>query len=147
MKSLFRELFEYSHHFNQKWADIFIDSQDKITERSVKLLSHVLNAHDIWNNRIDQQKAPFGVWDIHDLSNLKSIDRANYEQTLKILDRSDLNEIISYKTSRGQPFKNSIRDILFHVINHSTHHRGQIAADFRQNGLEPPVTDYIFFKR
>lgn len=147
MKAFFKELFEYSHHFNQKWTDIFAENPNEIPERSIKLFSHILNAHHVWNSRIEQQPTTFGVWAIHDLSNLKGIDRTNYEHSLQILGKSDLNEIISYKTSRGEPFKNSVRDILFHVINHSTHHRGQIAADFRQNGLEPLVTDYIFYKR
>jgi uncharacterized damage-inducible protein DinB len=44
-------------------------------------------------------------------------------------------------------FTNTIKDILFHIINHSTNHRGQIAVDFRNNGLEPLVLDYVFYKR
>lgn len=147
MKSFLKELFEYSHHFNQKLADIFNDNADKASERSLTLINHILNSHHIWNSRINQQQASFGVWDMHDLRDLKSLDKTNYEQSLQILDKSDLDKVIGYKTSKGQPFSNSVRDILFHVINHSTYHRGQIAAEFRQNGLEPVVTDYVFYKR
>ena len=75
------------------------------------------------------------------------IDKANYENSLLILDKFDLNEVMNYKTSNGLAFNNSIHDTLLHVINHSTYHRGQIASDFRQNGLEPLVSDYIFYKR
>ncbi|QLH28398.1 MAG: hypothetical protein HWD63_02710 [Candidatus Parvibacillus calidus] len=39
-----------------------------------------------------------------------------------------------------------MKDIIFHIINHSTYHRGQIAMEFRQSGLEPLNTDYIFYK-
>lgn len=147
MKQFFKEIFEYNHHFNQKLADIFSAQSEKTSERSIKLFNHLLNAHQIWNNRIDPQQKTFGVWEIHNTSELKIIDQTNYEQTLLIIDSFDLNATSTYTNSKGQLFNNNIRDILFHIANHSTYHRGQIASDFRQNGLEPLITDYVFFKR
>ena len=147
MKQLFRELFEYNHHFNQKLSDVFTDSPDKTSEKAVKLFNHILNAHQIWNNRVEPRKTTFGVWELHAIHDLKNIDKANYEHTLQILDTVDLNENINYSTSKGKAFNNRIRDILFHVINHSTYHRGQIATEFRQHGLEPLVTDYTLYKQ
>lgn len=146
MKPFFEDLFRYSHHFNQELADLFADNPDKTPERSLKLYSHILNAQMIWNCRIEGSQPPFGVWDIHSLGDYKSIDKTNYERSLRILHHRDLSSIVEYST-RGQEFKNSIRDILFHVINHSTYHRGQIATDLRQNGIDPLVTDYVFYKR
>ena len=147
MNEFFKELFEYSHHFNQKLWGVFNDNPDKTSEKAVKLYNHILNAHQIWNNSIEPKQATFGVWEFHLVQDLKGIDKANFEQTLFILDKFDLNDKISYTNTKGQTFNNSIRDILFHAINHSTYHRGQIATEFRQNGLEPLVTDYIFYKR
>ena len=147
MKPFFKELFEYSHHFNQQLFDIYTAIPDKTSEKSVQLFNHILNAHQIWNNRIDPKQPTFDVWQIHDTQDLKEIDKANYNQTVKILGAFDLDEIISYSNSKGQAFRRNIRDILFHVINHSTYHRGQIATEFKQHGLEPLVTDYIFYKR
>ncbi len=147
MKPFLKELFEYSHHFNQKLYHVFNDHPDKTTEKAIGIYNHMLNAHQIWNNRIDKKQEPFGVWEIRPIQNCQDIDNVNYEQTLFILEKFDLNETIQYQNSQGQLFSNSIRDILFHVANHSTYHRGQIAMEFRQNGLEPLVTDYIFYKR
>jgi uncharacterized damage-inducible protein DinB len=147
MKSFFRELFEYNHTFNQKLIDAFNDNPDKTSEKSAKLINHLLNAHQIWNNRIESKQKTFEVWELHAIPYLKSIDKTNYENTLQILDKFNLHETINYANSKGQTFNNSVRDILFHVINHSTYHRGQIAAEFRQNGLNPLITDYIFYKR
>ncbi|WP_143961353.1 DinB family protein [Litoribacter populi] len=147
MKQFFKELFEYGHHFNQKLGDLFNDNLDKTSEKAVKFYSHILNAHQIWNNRIDPKPSVFGVWDIHPIQDCKNIDKMNFEHSLLILDKSDLDGIVQYTNTKGQTFSNSIRDILFHVINHSTYHRGQIATEFRQNGLDPLITDYIFYKR
>ena len=35
--------------------------------------------------------------------------------------------------------------MLRHIVNHSTHHRGQVAAKLRRFGIEPPVTDFFFW--
>lgn len=40
----------------------------------------------------------------------------------------------------------SIADIILHVFNHATYHRGQLITMGRQVGLTlPPRTDYIYF--
>ncbi len=42
----------------------------------------------------------------------------------------------------------SIEDILLHVCNHATYHRGQLITLGRQQGLnKPPRTDYIYYIR
>jgi uncharacterized damage-inducible protein DinB len=147
MKSFFRDLFEYSHHFNQELAVIFSESPDKPSEKAVQLFNHLLNAHQIWNNRIEPKQLPFGVWQLNPTQEFENINSANYEQTLYILDNFDLNTTVGYTNSKGDTFSNNIRDIYFHVINHSTYHRAQIATEFRQYGLNPLVSDYIFYKR
>ena len=147
MIHFFKELFEYSHHFNQQLATVFTVQANLSSEKSIKLFSHILNAHQVWNSRIIQDKDLFRVWEIHPGKELQEIDRANYLNSIKILDQFDLNSSVKYTNSKGDAYTNSVRDILFHVINHSTYHRGQIAAEFRQNGIEPLVTDYIFYKR
>lgn len=147
MKPFFKELFDYSHHYNQQLSETFMESPDKTSDKAVALYNHLLNAHQIWNYRIEPKGTAFGVWEIHAVQDLKSIDRANYERTLQILDKFDLEETIHYSNSKGKVFRNSIRDVLFHIINHSTYHRGQIATAFKAHGLAPLVTDFIFFKR
>lgn len=147
MQNFFKELFEYNHRVNQKLADVFIEHPDKTSEKAIKLYSHILNAHTIWNSRIELKKTAAGVWDLQTIQALKSIDQTNYECTLQLLDKLESSPTINYTNSKGQAFSSTVRDILFHVINHSTYHRGQIASDFKQHGLEPLITDYIFFKR
>lgn len=140
-------LFKYNHHFNVKLSGLFYEKLYLTSERSVKLFSHILNAHHIWISRIEGQKPRFDVWSIHPVTEFASINQDNYDITLQLLDRVDLSEVIRYTTSTGKAFANTIGDILFHIVNHSTYHRGQIASDFRETGIEPLNTDYIMFKR
>jgi uncharacterized damage-inducible protein DinB len=146
MKSLFADLFTYHHHFNQKLISEFKTHGAKLPERSFPLWCHVLNAHQIWNARI-LKTVEFKVHQLHELDQLPAIDNTNYTATLRILDKANFDSNITYKNSKGQEFTNTLRDILLHVANHTTHHRGQIISDFRQVGIEPLVTDYIFFRR
>ncbi len=146
MKVFFNELFEYSNHFNQLVIDKLYELPDKASEKVIQLQNHIINAHQIWNSRI-LNEVPFGVLEIHPIEDLKDLDNKNYQDTLKIILAKDLSQKFEYTNTKGQTFTNSLQDILFHIINHSTYHRAQIATECRQYGLEPVVSDYIFYKR
>ena len=147
MKAFFRQLYTYNHYCNQNLYDLFNEHQNKTSEKSVKWFNHILNAQQIWNNRIEGKQTSFGTWDRHPLHDLKAMDESNYHETLHILGNLGLSGMIHYTNTNGQGFDNTVQDILFHVINHSTYHRGQIATECREHGLEPLVTDFIFYKR
>ena len=146
MKTFFKELFQYNHHFNQAVITALTENPEHTSERCVKLVSHLLNAHQIWNCKIQPGQLPYERLEIHQIQDFREIDQKNFELSMRILDHYDLNQMVRYSISTGKVFNHSVRDILFHVINHSTYHRGQIATEFRQCGLEPLMTDYIFYK-
>lgn len=143
----FKDLFEYNFSANKALLKMFQENEGKIPEKSIQLLNHLLNAHQIWNERILDTKTSCDVWEIRPLHLLDEINETNHNQTLQILEHITLDNIKHYKTSKGIDFSNSIRDILFHVINHSNYHRAQIATDVKQSGIDPINTDYIFYKR
>lgn len=146
MTDLFGELFAYSHHCNLRLAALLIQHEQQLPERPLRQFSHILNAQRIWNNRIQPGPQGFGIWDVHPSEALITIENANHEHTLQILGQYPLNETVDYLNTRGELFTNSVRDMLFHVVNHSTYHRAQIATDLKQQGIEPLTTDYIFYK-
>lgn len=147
MDLFFKDIFEYNHHFNQKIANQLIENEPKVSARVISLFSHVINAQQIWNVRITENKNTLAVNQIHSFEDCKKIDIENYQQTIQILETYELDKTIQYANSKGDKFENTVRQILFHVSNHSSHHRGQIIADLKQNGIEPMITDYIFYKR
>lgn len=143
---MFFELFEYNQAMNKALLDAFGRYGDKASPKSVSLMNHIVNAHQIWLARLQNQSAT-GVWDVRLLNDLVVQDRENHARSFDLLASVDLSSTISYSNSRGVSFENKIQDILFHVVNHSTYHRGQIAMDFRNSGLNPIATDFIFYKR
>ncbi len=146
MKAFFKDIFEYHHYYNQKLIDVLIENETILSEKSLPLFSHCLNAHQIWNSRILKTSA-FEVHQLHQINNLKTIDNANNIITTKIIDTIDLNDKISYTNSKSQHFINSVGDVLFHIANHFTHHKAQLISDLRHHGIPPIVTDYIVYKR
>lgn len=147
MKPFFQQLFDYNFYCNKQLIAV-CGSLEVIPERTASLFSHMLNAHHIWNARILGQEAQFGVWEMQAFERWEDLHYENQRTTFEIITNADqLEARISYENIEGRTYANSLKDILFQVINHSTHHRAQIAADLRANGAEPPASDYIFYKR
>lgn len=147
MKQFFKELFEYTFHFNEKVIDSLLDIEGAIPEKALQLINHTINAQEIWNTRIENKPCVIDVWGIRPLDTLKTINEANYQNSLIIIEKFDFDKKTKYTNTQGKTFENTVRDMLFHAINHSTYHRGQIATYCKLSGLTPLVTDYIFYKR
>ncbi len=146
MSSFLKELFDYNYHSNQRLAELLMEHEHQVSEKSISLFSHILNAQHIWNCRMNAVQPLYAVWDLQSFTDFKNIDTDNYERSIAILNKVDLTDDITYRNSKGV-FTNSYRDILFHIINHSTYHRAQIATECKLAGIEPLSTDYIFYKR
>ena len=54
---------------------------------------------------------------------------------------------VTYNNMSGQPFEQPLADILLHVFNHQTHHRGQAHACLSMLAAAPPSLDMILFQR
>jgi uncharacterized damage-inducible protein DinB len=63
------------------------------------------------------------------------------------LDDADLDRIIEYRTTEGEPYRSVVEDVLTQLYGHSLYHRGQVAILLRRIGAEPAVTDFIFWAR
>lgn len=147
MNFFFIDLFEYNRFCNQKYSEVLINYAGPRPAHTIQLFSHIVNAHQIWNSRINGNQPQAGVWEVHNLEEIKKNDEINFETSLMILRSLDLEKPVTYINSKGASYTNPVKEILFHVINHSTYHRGQLASVLKQNDIQPPVTDYIFYKR
>ena len=143
---MFRELLEYCKEADQRLIEVFKNSKTN-SPKALTLFSHVLNAQHIWASRILKRAQVFPFTHVHLLNDFDNVCEQNFQLFLEVLDKVSLEEKISYTNSTGNNYTSDVKDILFHVVNHSTHHRGQIMMLFRDRGIEPPVTDYIFLKR
>lgn len=141
------ELFAFTHAMNERCIDTILRHEDHVPDRALALQGHILNAHHIWLARIAGVPAAHEPWELHLVDAYALLNNRNLEQTNAVLASDDPSRIVHYANTIGQAFSNAVGDILFHVVNHGTHHRAQIASLLRAAGLPPPVLDFIAYKR
>jgi uncharacterized damage-inducible protein DinB len=63
------------------------------------------------------------------------------------LTEKSLGEEVSFTLIGGNPGRMTRSEILLHIVNHSTYHRGYVAQMFYQVPARPPTTDLPVFLR
>ncbi|MFT4567098.1 MAG: putative damage-inducible protein DinB/transcriptional antiterminator Rof (Rho-off) [Saprospiraceae bacterium] len=140
------EKLEYNHWANQKLLEHLKELNDYPSNIELRI-SHIINAHDIWNRRILQMSQRFGIWELSSPEDWRPLFCHVNIETNKILKQGQLEKMVSYESTKGDLYRSSIADIVFHLINHGTYHRGQISDLLSSSGIEALPTDYILFSR
>ena len=52
---------------------------------------------------------------------------------------------VRYTNFQGVEWEYSLGQMVHHIVNHSSYHRGQLATMLRQLGFVPPQTDYLVY--
>jgi uncharacterized damage-inducible protein DinB len=141
-------LFEYDH-----WADLrTLDAlSDKDSERCRRIFAHLLITKQEYLDRLEgKDSTGFDFWPDLAIDGCRELARSTHERYMGLLKGADetlLERKAGYKTSEGIPYENTYRDLLTHVLLHSSIHRGNIVLKMREEGLEPPKIDYILYLR
>lgn len=59
------------------------------------------------------------------------------------LTEADLESAFTYTNMKGQASSKNFGEVLSHIFNHQTHHRGQASTLLSQAGVDIGVTDYL----
>jgi uncharacterized damage-inducible protein DinB len=70
-----------------------------------------------------------------------------WKQWGDLLTEESIHGDISYKSAKGDAFATPTWQIVLHVVNHGTHHRGQVSGFLRAMGHTPPPLDFTIFCR
>ena len=149
LKDHFIRLFKYNDWATKEAATV-INNTKQNEKRVYELLPYIVNAQRIWLNRVQQKNIFPDPWEEHSAKECieySAIITSDWINFISGMDDADLERIIKYKNNKGEDCKNTIKDIVMHIINHSTYHRAQIAQLIRQSGGQPPKTDYIAYQR
>lgn len=148
MKEHFLKLFDY-----ERWADAkIIGAMRQVSapnEKALELFSHVVESREVWLDRVKNGMNASSTWKERDFESGAEITFENLNEWKRFLEdagEEDLHRIISYKNMKGEPFKTLIKDIMTHVVNHSTQHRGQIVLLLKGQIASLPI-DYIVYNR
>lgn len=145
-KLFLTDLYAYHQWANLKYLAL-IETSSASNEDIYKLFNHIFNAQEIWNSRILSKPCELTPWSSRQIQTIKAASIHLHQESLDIINTSTLSKQITYKNSAGKQYTNTVQEILFHVVNHATYHRAQLASRFKQLQIDPPATDYIFYKR
>ncbi|WP_339899698.1 DinB family protein [uncultured Gilvimarinus sp.] len=71
------------------------------------------------------------------------IDNAIIEWSADELQSGDLQRALAYHNSKGEVAERDFGELVMHLFNHQTHHRGQVSTLLNQRGLDIGVTDFL----
>ena len=150
MKDYFLRLNEYNIWANNNTAQS-IRNTAGLDTKALELFSHILIAQTIWLDRISQHPISFdSPWiklSAEECNILSEKNYGNWKNYLENISEEELSKVVVYKNVKGDTFKNKLSDIIAHVFNHSSYHRGQIAQHVKKSNGKPAVTDFIAFAR
>ena len=116
------------------------------------IIAHIAGAEWIWLERWKGSSQagllPESEFETVEIAaqRLRTIDH-DLEEFTSQLTQQDLDGSRGYRTTEGKAYSNVLSDMLLHLANHSSYHRGQIATLLRQSGAVPQSTDFILFIR
>ena len=114
-------------------------------------LVHVFAADRIWLCRVTGTPAPEPFVDPEKDMHL-SVLQNDWQELLErwkqwAASLTDTNAVIQYQDLKGNPHQSPAWQIVLHLVNHGTHHRGQAAGFLRTMGHAPPTLDLIGYYR
>jgi uncharacterized damage-inducible protein DinB len=112
-------------------------------------LVHVFTADRAWLGRLEGEAPPrANAQDFADLPALLEVWEPVLTRWLVVVaSLGDPGRLIEYRSFAGDPFSNTLGQIVRHVVNHGTYHRGQVATMLRQSGAQAVSSDLISFYR
>lgn len=124
----------------------------KTADKSVlDTLVHVYAADRIWLARVlAEPRATFIDPEDHDLGLLQAEWPALHQRWklwLRDFTDADVRRVISYRDMKSNAYSQPAWQIILHLVNHGTHHRGQISGFLRSMDRTPPPLDLIAYYR
>lgn len=161
MKQLLIDYANYDYWANKQMLDLVLSltkAQQQQTIQSSfpsihKTCSHMWDAYRIWWQRLQKDADIMGPTVNADYSLQQVVENIlncnkQWIDWVTSASQVQLDSNLDFKTMKGDSFSQPMSDILLHLSNHGTYHRGQLVTMLRQVGVEKiSQTDYILYAR
>ncbi|MBL9035047.1 MAG: damage-inducible protein DinB [Rhodospirillaceae bacterium] len=163
MKAHFRRLAAYNRWANEKIYDAvgslparaFAAPRVGFFPSLARTLNHILVGDSFWMGRLDGSGTPPGLTRLdqilhEEFAALRAARAAMDQRIVAFVDglsEQRIGETLVYKTTTGVAQETPVDQVLTHVFNHQTHHRGQAHAMLSSTEVAPPPLDLIYFLR
>ncbi len=161
MKELFIQYALYNKWANDKIMDTVLQMSSEITDKPIEssfgslrlTILHLWFTESLWWQRLhltEKIVTPASDSNIP----LEAVCDGLKKQSLQwyewVVNAKDLylNHVFAYRNSRGEEYKQPVFQMLLHLFNHQSYHRGQVIVMLRQSGVKKlPNTDFINWSR
>lgn len=161
MKELLKQYAAFNVWATQKIAEVILSLPEEKQRQEVPssfsslhtTLLHMWDAESIWWQRLKLQEriiVPNQVFTGTTKELVDSLHQQSKQWEDWISNASDLSidHVFQYQTFSKEQYKQPTWQMLLHVFNHGTYHRGQLVNMLRQLGVEKiPATDFIIWAR
>ena len=161
MKEILQQYAAYNCWANQRIFDCIKALPDDRLDQEIissfpsirKTLLHIWDAESIWWQRLklsERITAPGAGFEGGQEELIKKIQRqsAEWKEWIDNSSAAQLNHVFAYQNTKREQFKQPVYEMLMHLFNHGTYHRGQLVTMLRQTGVDKiPATDMIVFYR
>ncbi|HLH44559.1 MAG TPA: DinB family protein [Bryobacteraceae bacterium] len=149
----------YSGWASQKLLDAAAALTEEQRTRSMEVsheslqqtLAHIYFADSVWYTRAVDPSRPVPSPDDRPsmeslMANWPDLQR-RWEAWADSVSDAGLERVAQFKLRNGASSELPVWQIVNHVVNHATLHRGQVVAMMRQLGAKPPATDILWYYR
>lgn len=160
MKQLLQQYAAYNIWANKKIIDTAnLLSDEQIHQEIVssfpsvyKTVVHLAEVENAWWERLKlvEHPTPSGWFSGNFATLSKKLLQLSQQWYDWIAQTNDANiaHVFAYQNSKKEHFKQPVYEMLLHLFNHQTFHRGQLITMFRQLGMDKiPPTDFIVWSR
>lgn len=115
-------------------------------------LAHIVAAQVNWLSRWRTGANSRATTELQAISGLDEVRHAFEESHADLreftagLTDEQLAATLAFKDSRGNAFERVLWQLMLHMANHGTYHRGEIAMALTGLGYNPGDLDYVFFE-
>ena len=155
-----RELFDYNRWATSRLLDCchpltheeFVRPMGGSFASLRDTLVHAMGAEWIWLQRWNGASPPgFPVgWDVETVAAVEARWQALWTEQAEFLaglHDADTAALVRYHNVAGTTFEAPLWQLMRHVVNHATYHRGQVTLLLRQLGHEAIGTDLVLYHR
>lgn len=162
MKELLLQYARYNQWANKQMLDVLLKLEDGAVDTEInssfpsvrRTAMHTWGAESIWLQRLQLAEHPAWYGDDLTIAFDEACQRWQAESATLIAfiekqyDDRAFEHILQFYDRQKAAHKMPVYQVLHHVFNHSTYHRGQLVTMLRQLGVTKiPSTDFVGFVR